>query len=296
MESNQETDQTLVNKYETVFCVFMAVLAYLWRDNPNIIYPKVLYLFLLLLAFNLGAGLSLRLWPTREWISAMFILANCGTITSVLNYSGGAESNLWVLYLLPIYTVCLLLGLREVVWITTGAIGFNAVFLAFEVANWSAESTFELMLKSSIFIFTAAVTRRIVERDRSTKRKLTAKRMEIKNLEELLQNQKARLEANEKMADVRSTSSKVTHDLNNMFTAILGFADIALQGESLTPETKGDLQSIRRILIRCKDLVANFVASAKLSDPKLKRSGDLPIEFTRSTLHQARMRDSGRTV
>lgn len=54
MDSNQDSDRTLVSKYESVFCVFMAALAYLWRDNPNVVYPHVLYSCLVLLALNLN--------------------------------------------------------------------------------------------------------------------------------------------------------------------------------------------------------------------------------------------------
>ncbi|OGR86562.1 MAG: hypothetical protein A3J74_04385 [Elusimicrobia bacterium RIFCSPHIGHO2_02_FULL_57_9] len=53
-----DTNKSLANKYETVFCLFMAAMAYLWRDNPNLSYPYILYLFLALLTLNLAeAGL-----------------------------------------------------------------------------------------------------------------------------------------------------------------------------------------------------------------------------------------------
>ena len=108
--------------------IFMAVLAFLGRNNPNLNYPQVLYLFTLLMVLNLSAGIALRLKPATPSLSAAFILANCGTITAILSHSGGASFNLWVLYFLPIFTVCLLLGPRETVWITAGVVAFNAVF------------------------------------------------------------------------------------------------------------------------------------------------------------------------
>src|SRR3989338_7715326 len=91
MESNLENDRNLVSKYEAVFCVFMAVLAYLWRDNPSLVYPQILYLFATLMAFNLTAGVALRLWPAREWISTFFILANCGAITAKIGRASCRE-------------------------------------------------------------------------------------------------------------------------------------------------------------------------------------------------------------
>ena len=37
------------NSYEVIFAVFMVALAYFYRDNPQIVYPRILYFFLLLL-------------------------------------------------------------------------------------------------------------------------------------------------------------------------------------------------------------------------------------------------------
>lgn len=54
----------LANRCETGFCIFMAALAFLGRDNPNLDYPQVLYLFILLMSLNLAAGVALRLKPT----------------------------------------------------------------------------------------------------------------------------------------------------------------------------------------------------------------------------------------
>lgn len=263
METDQAADRTLSSRYETVFCVFMAALAYLWRDNPDLAYPQILHAFLLLLALNLAAGLSLRLWPARKWISALFILANCGTITSVLNYSGGMGSNLWALYLLPIHTVCLLLGPWEVVWITAGAIGLNAIFPAFEASRWDGGVLFELLLKSAVFIFTAAITWKIADRDRGAREKLKLRRLEVQRLGGLLDLQGARLEEAEKTAEVGPLSSALAHDLNNVFTAVLGFIEIASQGDSLAQDTREDLRSIRESIQRGQGLVAAFARLAR---------------------------------
>lgn len=128
--TDQKADAKLGQKYEVVFSVFLVILAFLWRQNPNFTYPQILYSFIVFLTLNLVVGLSLRFWPSREWISALIILANCGTITAIISYSGGQDFYLWVLYLLPIYTVCLLLSGREVSWITTGVLSFNSIFYA----------------------------------------------------------------------------------------------------------------------------------------------------------------------
>ncbi|MFI5348626.1 MAG: sensor histidine kinase, partial [Elusimicrobiota bacterium] len=48
----------LAHRYEAGFFVFMAVLAFLGRDNPNLHYPQILYLFVLLNLLNLSAGVA----------------------------------------------------------------------------------------------------------------------------------------------------------------------------------------------------------------------------------------------
>src|SRR5262245_55496620 len=96
-------------KYESVFCIFLFVLAFLYRDNTNLVYPHILYLLLILLLLNLTANAAFQRFGHPPWLSTIFILANCATITAILNYSGKENSNMWVLYLLPIYTVCMLL-------------------------------------------------------------------------------------------------------------------------------------------------------------------------------------------
>ncbi len=97
MNSIQESERAIAYKYEAVFCIFLAIMAYLGRENANLVYPTVLYFFLLLLSLNFSAIIALRLRPSQEWISALIILANCGVITGIMSYSGGPESNLWVL-------------------------------------------------------------------------------------------------------------------------------------------------------------------------------------------------------
>ncbi|MEK7746083.1 MAG: hypothetical protein AAB576_05405, partial [Elusimicrobiota bacterium] len=71
----------LAQRYESVLCVFLIALAFLWRDNPELQFPRVLYLLAALLVLNLAAGSSLRLWPTRKWLSAAITLSNCAVIT-----------------------------------------------------------------------------------------------------------------------------------------------------------------------------------------------------------------------
>ena len=230
----------LSSRYEAGFAVFMAVLAYLGRDNPNLEYPEVLYLFILLMLLNLAAGVALRLKPATPSISAGFILANCGAITAILAHSGGADSNLWVLYLLPIFTVCLLLGPRETAWITAGVVAFNTVFIVREMQGTWAVAVFEIALKSGLFLFTALLTSRLVSGERSAHARLQATSSRADRLA-------TRLESTAALNEVALVSAGVAHDLGSTFTVILGFSDAVLQDSSLSALAREGVERVRRM-------------------------------------------------
>jgi signal transduction histidine kinase len=230
----------LSNRYEAAFCVFMAALAFLGRDNPNLDYPQILYLFVLLSVLNLLAGVALRLKPDAPLISTGFVLANCAVITAILEYSGGASSNLWGLYLLPIFTVCLLLGARETAWITAGVVGFNAIFTLSENPGAWTIPAFEIFLKSGFFVSTALVARRLVTRDRNARAKLEAESHRADQLTE-------RLEGAAALSNVALVSAGVAHDLRNAFMVILGFSDNVLQDGSLSPDARHAIERVKRM-------------------------------------------------
>ncbi|MFI5361055.1 MAG: sensor histidine kinase [Elusimicrobiota bacterium] len=232
--------ESLSRRFEAGFCIFMAALAFLGRDNPNLEYPQVFYLFVLLMILNLLAGISLRLRPDMPLISTGFILANCGAITAILAYSGGAASNLWVLYVLPIFTVCLLLGAREAAGITAGVVAFNAVFTLGESRGDWPIAAFEILLKSGFFVFTALLAWRLVSRDRSAHSQLEAESLRAEKLT-------TRLESAAALSDVALVSAGVAHDLRNAFMVILGFTDNILQDESVGDEARGGIERIRRM-------------------------------------------------
>lgn len=263
MSSVQGSDRALAHKYEAVFCIFLVIMAYLGRDNANLVYPTILYLFLLLLSLNFAAILSLRLWPEKKGLAALIILANCGVITGILSYSGGAESNLWVLYLLPIYTVSLLLDGREVAWISAGAVSFNTIFYVVLFTAWDAATIFELCIKSGVLVLSAALTWRLASAERRSLEKLRRQRDELERLEVKTREQEARDEQTEKLAEVGLISSGIVHDLKNPLLVIQGFADICLKDKSLDSAVRADIECIKRSTLRCQDLVTGILSAAR---------------------------------
>jgi signal transduction histidine kinase len=263
MRPIQDGGRALAYKYEAVFCLFLAVMAYLGRENADLVYPAILYLVLLLLSLNFSAILSLRLWPAKKWLAALVILANCGVITGILSYSGGPESNLWVLYLLPIYTVALLLNGREVAWIAAGAVSFNTIFYAVSFEALDATTIFELCIKNGIFVFSAALTWRLASAERRSLEKLSRQREELDRLEEKTKAQAMRDEQTQKLAEVGLISASIVHDLKNPLMIIQGFADVCLKERSLDAAVRTDMERIQRTTLRCQNLVSGILEAAR---------------------------------
>ena len=106
------------NTYEMVFVLFLAMLAYLYRYNEYIEYPRILYWFFLLIAFNFAVN---RLIKKKRiinlWIIELLLAVNVLIIAAIISNSGGAGSYFWVLYFLPLFTASFLLNVPKLVLI-----------------------------------------------------------------------------------------------------------------------------------------------------------------------------------
>jgi PAS domain S-box-containing protein len=157
-------------RYDAVFCIFAAVTAYLWGDNGDIVLPQALYLIALFLVLNLSASLGLKRWPTVEWLAALIISANCGVVTALLAYSGGIDSNLWVLYILPVTAACVMLGGRVAALVTAGALCFISVYYYFAGQGYGPAVWLEVGLKDAVLVFVAFTVWRLAGRARLARR------------------------------------------------------------------------------------------------------------------------------
>lgn len=265
MFEKKEPTRHVGSKYEVIFSIFLIVLAFLYRDNAHLIYPQVLYWLSLFLFLNLAVGFFLRAWPTREWVASLITMANCGVITAILSTSGGPESNLWILYLLPVFNVCLFLRGRDVVWITIGVIAFNVALYFHKgfAGSWDANAFFNLGIRAGLFVFAAAVVWRMALKNRSAQEKMEAQRKKMRDLEESIDQQKSQAQRLEKMADMGQLTSGVTHDLNNPLTVIFGTVKLLLEDLPSYPQIKPDLERILRSTELCKTIVSNLLSFAR---------------------------------
>ncbi|MBI4376798.1 MAG: HAMP domain-containing histidine kinase [Elusimicrobia bacterium] len=240
------------HKHQSIFCVFLIALAILWRENQTLVYPHILYSLLALLALNLASSLWLRM--TRggsQYVPAALILSHCGTITAALNYSGGPESNLWVLFLMPIFSACLLLSRREIFWIALGALAFNAVFYAAHADAWDQGWVFGVGLKSGILLFSAAAIYHVVARARKAERSLELRRQDLQRMEELLGVVETKFEG-ARNTDVGMIISAVIHELNHPLTVLQGSIELLADQH---PDMLGDLERMSRATSLCRQML-----------------------------------------
>lgn len=241
-----DADPESASRYERMFCLFMAVVAYLWRDNPGQADPGLLALLSALLGLNLLAGTAIRRWPGRRALLPGLIAANIAVIASILALSGGDASNLWVLYLLPIFSACLFLGRRGVVLVVAAVIAAN-VALHFAEGGWDETDTVEVLIQGGLFVFAAAMAHRLAARERQTRQRLEGLRASLGRM----------LEAR------TGRDSSFTHDLNNVFATVLGFSSLALQEADIPAGVRSDLRSIQEAALKARALVIEFNETGK---------------------------------
>ena len=274
---DQTSDEGLTGRHEAAFSVFMGAIAFLWRGAGDFGNPALLGLFALLMAVNLAAGRALRRWPARRWLAAGIILANCAVVAGIVSLSGGGDSQFWVLYLLPVFSSCLLLGGRETLLVAAGAVAFNWAGAVPDSGVWGADDVFAAALKTAVLALAAAVTQRLAARERSSRAALGAERERVR--------EKAAL------AEVGLLGAGVAHDLGNALGVILGYAEVALRAEGLPDDAAHDLAAIRRSALLAKRLAADLLGLSNRrrakEDAELDALVAETLELSRHALLQA---------
>ncbi len=261
--SRQDFDPSAGHKFEAIFSLFLVALAFLSRDNNHLVTPWVYVFFLFLLVMNLVAGYVLRHWPSHPWLSTMIILANCGIVTGIVQFSGGAESNLWVLYLLPVFTACMFLERQQVMLVTAGTLSFNLIFYAGQDFFSDDIALFQAGVKTATLFFAAAMTWLIAHREKRIRTRLDAQRKKMTEIEDKIQTQKLEFIEMEKLADVGQISAGVAHDLNNPLTVIIGTVKVLLEDDETRVPLRQDLERVLRSANLCHNITMNLLDMAK---------------------------------
>lgn len=276
-----DRERSLAYGYDAVFCIFLLALAFLGRENPGWDSPRLPHWLVLLLSLNLGAGLALRRWASPPGLSAGAILANCGVIAAIVQESGGVDSRLWVLYLLPVFTASMFMAGRQVLLVAAGAVAFNgALFISLD-ARPDVTVTLDLGLRTGILALAAFFTWRGAERERGARGQIARQRGELQELLERAGRSEGRDESTRRLAEIGLVTAGVLHDLKTPLMVILGFAEVGRL--SADPQTREDFDRIKRAGLVCRDIVSQVLAVSGGARPELEPC-DLR-QVVLSTLH-----------
>ncbi|OGS08862.1 MAG: hypothetical protein A2270_00145 [Elusimicrobia bacterium RIFOXYA12_FULL_51_18] len=264
------------NYYDVIFSVFMVAIAYFYRNNYRIVYPTILYFFLLLMASNVVFNQLLRTRVSVSlWAIDFILLFNLWVITGVLYYSGGGESYFWVLYLLPIFAAAMLGSLKDV----AGVVFLCA--LAATLFSWPLHpadlvEVMSLLVKLSVFILSAAAVYRTAEAKKKVETVLISKRREVEAMTRELITKDTELAQTASAGEVGQLVSGVMHDLGNSVSVILLSAQIACEEESVD---KKDLERIIKAAQFSKNVISNALGIVR-GQEYIFKPGDLrePLE------------------
>ncbi len=254
-----------IARIERALWIVMGVLAILAKDNPRLVFPQALYLFLALLASSLATSLSIRLAPRRLWLHGLCVVAGFASIAGLQEWSGGADSDLWTLYLLPVFTAAILLEGRELAWTAAGACLANAAVQAF--GDWSASSPFTLALENGILVSAAAATWTLARAEREASARASERRREIERLELDAESRRAQ---DRGLTEIAAGNAGAAHDLTTPLMVIRAYARMHIEQGGPDPALAKDLARIDAAAVFCQELVARLMSRA--AGPASRRS------------------------
>jgi signal transduction histidine kinase len=242
------------NSYEIVFSIFMVTVAYFFRNSPQIVYPLILYFFLLLMGSNLVFNYLLRSRSSVNiWLIDVILLVNFWIITGVLYCSGAGDSYFWVLYLLPVFAASLMASFKD---------AFGVVFLcalAIAVLSWpfgggDISKLLAFAVKAAVLSFSAGVVYSTAQLRKRAEAGLAFKRGQVELLEKEITEKEGEIVKTATAGEIGNLTAGVMHDLGNAVSVILLSAQIAVEDEK--PDKK-DLERILKASKFAKSVILN---------------------------------------
>jgi len=241
------------NTYEIVFSVFMVAIAYLSRYSEQVVYPDILYFFLFLMFSNLVFnGLVSKYRGVKIGYLNLFVLLNIALITGILINSGSANSYFWVLFLLPLFTVALIVDLLEISLVLL----LISVILAYfhskmdvDIIGWAG-----YFVKTLVLVMSSAVIYRTAMANKKLEAEISFKRGQVDNLNMEMKVKNSEIIQVESMVEMGKIISGLVHDLGNIMTVILLSSEISYQKGAYS---KKDIEKIIKAAKLGKGMLAN---------------------------------------
>ena len=238
----------------------MVAIAFFYRNNPQIGYPKILYFFLLLMVSNFIFNQVLRNRVSVSlWVIDSILLFNLWVITGVLYYSGGGDSYFWVLYLLPIFASALLVSMKDVAGVVFLA-ALAVTLFSLPVSLTDLAAVMGLLIKLSVFTLSAAVVYRTADARKKAEFSLMSKRKEVEVMTRELMDKNTDIVRTASAGEIGQLASGVMHDLGNSVSVILLSAQIASEDEVVD---RKDIARIVKAARFSKSIIANALGIAQ---------------------------------
>lgn len=254
---------SILVRYEAALWSVLGALAYLARDNAQMVYPDILWLFAMLLLVSLAAAWAVRRWPHKDWPHAVCTVSSFAVIAGIQARSGGAESNLWVLYFLPLFSSALLLRGRELAWVAVGASLCDALMYVGPDSAWGAAVGFELTVKTGVLWAAAGSTWVLAEAERRARARSEGQRSALGRLESDLRHAEQARARDQRLAQVGMASAATAHDLATPLMVIRGFARLRLEQAGGDDDLRKDLMRIDRAAAFCQTLASTTLSAAR---------------------------------
>lgn len=173
-------------KHENIFIIFLLVLVFLFRNNPFFVYPHLLIVLAIFLIFNFIYNRFLKQKTVNSALSYSPVFINGIIITVAIDYSGGVSSYLWVMYLLPIFTACLLYNWRGIILSTMYIIILQLWVYKDVLQELDTMETLQLLSRVSLLALSASITAKLAFSEKAVK---ASALIEREKLEKHLQDQ-----------------------------------------------------------------------------------------------------------
>ncbi len=250
---------------DAAFALGLGALAVLGRQGHRFVYPQILWLLALFLAATLAARrLAARTDPRPGPVAAL-VAAGALIVTGIVRYSGGAGSELWVLYLVPLFSGCLVLprrlGVPAIALITLCPLGFH-------IAERKGPPL-EAALKSFVLIGSGAAILRAGRREQASRLRAESMREKLERAAKALASS-ARTANLDRVATVGEMAGGIVHDLNGPLNVILGSVELALSNNGRDPALlRKDLERIGSAARHCSNLTHGLLRWIRKEDNPL---------------------------
>lgn len=259
-------------RHETVFCIFLLVLAFLFRDNPAILYPQLLHVFAGLLAFNFIFNRFLRQPQASPYLSSGAIFVNGVLITWAIRCSGGRESYLWVMYLLPIFTACLLLGPWGVGITALFVVSLNSGLWWNAPGGMASADWLQILSRTGLFLLAASVTSQLARSEKTSQEACRRQRGKLEHVLKSIRWRGGLLAEDTRRPGVGQT----IHGMNSALTVILGSVQIMLSERNVGVMAFQDLRRVESAARRCIAMLKGVTYGRKEDTHSRRREIDSP--------------------